>query len=147
MGLMHEALWATWCGWVAPRSSRPCARDRGVQPPSSCWDTAFLVFCFSHPLIPSYWVTGSWGFSQSSWKRYCKCVQVPILCFVAFSQFCFLLCTHLSILFLSFPFPIIVVREGKETLQKWKISLLYHKDELCNHFPLSKELKDNKSPN
>lgn len=54
---------------------------------------------------------------------------------------------HLSIISLFSPFPIIVVREGKETLQKWKISLLYHKDELCNHFPLSKELKDNKSPN
>lgn len=38
-------------------------------------------------------------------------------------------------------------RKAKKTLQKWKISLLYHKDELCNHFPLSKELKDNKSPN
>lgn len=33
---------------------------------------------------------------------------------VFFSPFC----THLSILFLSVPFPIIGVREGKETLQK-----------------------------
>lgn len=30
-GLMHKALWATWHGWVSPRSSKPCARDRGVQ--------------------------------------------------------------------------------------------------------------------
>lgn len=30
-GLMHEACWASWHGWVARRSSKPCARDRGVQ--------------------------------------------------------------------------------------------------------------------
>lgn len=129
--VMHQACWAAWCGWASEVVSH-CQRHRWAaspvlgtevcrscgkspRPPASSCATGFLIFCFSHPLFPSYWVMGSWGFSWSAWKCYCKSTQVQMLCFVAsFSWLCFPFCTPFPMFFLSLPFLIIVTREGKE---------------------------------
>lgn len=138
-------------GWQAPCWGQRCA-DAAARACSSHF-TSFgapgrFVYRVPRPLIPSYWVTGSRGFFWSALKRSFNSTQVQTLCFVvSFSQLCFPFCPPSFLSLFPFPHYCGKGRKGKKTLQKWKISLLYHKDELCNHFPLSKELKDNKSPN
>ena len=136
---------------ASPVLGTEVCRSCGKRPwplASSC-ATGFLIFCLSHPLIPNYWVTGSWGFLWSALNCCCKSTQVQSLASWRPSHGFVSLSAPPSHLFSLSPFPHYwgKGRKAKETLQKWKISLLYHKDELCNHFPLSKELKDNKSPN
>lgn len=136
------------CRWAAsPVMGTEVCRSCGKNPwpPASFCATGFLIFCFSRPIIPSYWVMGSWGFFWSTLKCYCKSTQVHGLLLTAL--FPYLHPPPHPFSLSPFPHYCGKGRKGKETLQKWKISLLYHKDELCNHFPLSKELKDNKSPN
>lgn len=150
-GMAEQAKWwVSHCRghqWAAsPVLGTEVCRSCGKSPspPTSSCAPGFLIF-FSFSLT-SCWVMGSWGFFWSTWKCHCNSISVQVLGFVASSELCFLHCIpppH----FFSLLYYYGKGRKGKETLQKWKISLLYHKDELCNHFPLSKELKDNKSPN
>lgn len=107
----HEGRWATGrqrthC-W-AQRFADTAARAHGVL---CSW--ALGAYCVTRPLVPSYWVTVSWGSFWSAMKRYCRSIQVQTLCFVAsFSRLCFPFSVPLP--FLSLPFLIIVAREGKQ---------------------------------